>query len=75
MLTFTVHFALDSLCFFCHLSLTCFDQALNTICFIIGINVLKIDENRCKQTEINLSLLWVLQVIESIPYLVQIIGH
>ena len=42
---------------------------------IYVINVLKIDENRCKQTEINLSLLWVLQVIESIPYLVQSIGQ
>ena len=31
----TVHFALDSLCFFCQVSLTCFNQALN-ICFIIG---------------------------------------
>ena len=39
------------------------------------INVLKIDGNRCKQTEINYSLLWVLQVIESIPYLVQSIGQ
>ena len=40
-----------------------------------SINVLKMYENRCKQTEINLSMLWVLQVIESIPYLVQSIGH
>ena len=29
MLTFTVHSALDSLCFFCRVSLTCFNQALN----------------------------------------------
>ena len=35
MLTFTVHFSLESLCLFCHVSLTCFNQALN-ICFIIG---------------------------------------
>ena len=35
MLSFTVHFALDSLCFHCHVSLTCVNQALN-ICFIIG---------------------------------------
>ena len=35
MLTFTVNLALDSLCLFCHVSLTCFNQALN-ICFIIG---------------------------------------
>ena len=34
-LTFTVHFALDSLCFFCNVSPTYFNQALN-ICFIIG---------------------------------------
>ena len=35
MLTFTVHFALKSLCFFCHVLLSCFKQALN-ICFKIG---------------------------------------
>ena len=35
MLTFTMYFALDSLCFFFHVPLICFNQALN-ICFIIG---------------------------------------
>ena len=31
MFSFTVHFPLDSLCFFCHVSLTCFNQALNIV--------------------------------------------
>ena len=43
---FTVHFAFDFLCFFCHLPLTCFNQALNT-CFIIGRQMKVFQPNSC----------------------------